>query len=58
MSEEDQMMQAIALSLGENFPMVVDQVTFLVVLMVMMVLVMMVVLVMMMIVLVMMVMVL
>ena len=27
MSEEDQMMQAIALSLGENFPMVVDQVT-------------------------------
>ena len=28
MSEEDQMMQAIALSLGENFPMVVDQVIY------------------------------
>ena len=28
MSEEDQMMQAIALSLGENFSMVVDQVIF------------------------------
>jgi hypothetical protein len=33
MSEEDQMMQAIALSLGENFPMVVDQVILVVVMM-------------------------